>query len=267
MSLLQVILLALVQGITEFLPISSSAHLILVPLFLDWADQGLSFDVATNTGTLLAVVLYFRRDLAQLVRGLLAEGGGDVEGLPARHFLLAWALATAPVAIAGFLLADQVATVARDPRVILATTVGFGLVLALADRIGRRDRRLASLALVDAWWIGLAQAIALIPGTSRSGITLSMALLLGFRRPAAARFAFLMAIPVGILAAAWDGLKIVQGEVPLADLPSLGLGLLVAAGSAYLTIGWLLRWVERQNLSLFVIYRLVLGGIIAVVLL
>ena len=262
MTPLQAILLALVQGVTEFLPISSSAHLILFPYLFGWEDQGLAFDVAVNTGTLAAVMVYFRRDLAGLAAGAFAGGGAEAEGLPPRRLAWALVLGTVPVAVAGLALSGWLETAARDPLLIAAASIGFGLLLWAADRRGRRVRELAGLGLGDAAVIGLGQALALIPGTSRSGITITVALLLGFRRPAAARFGFLLAVPVGLLAAGWDGVKLLSGAVPSAELLPMALGFGVAAVSAYLVIGWLLAWVERRDLSLFVAYRVLLGLLI-----
>lgn len=261
MTPLQAIVLALVQGVTEFLPISSSAHLVLTSYLLGWRDQGLTFDVAVNTATLLAVVAYFRRDLAGLAAGAWT-GGGEVEGLPPRRLLAALAVGTIPVAVAGLALADWFETAARAPRLIAAGSIVFGLALGAADRWGRRRRELASLGLGDALLIGLAQALALVPGTSRAGITLTAALVLGFRRPQAARFSFLLAIPVGLLAAAWDGVKLLRGEIPAADLAPTAAAFAVAAVSAYLVIGWLLAWLERRGMTPFVVYRVLLGAAI-----
>jgi len=265
MPILRAVLLALVQGVTEFLPISSSAHLILVPYLFVWPDQGLAFDIATNTGTLLAVIVYFRRDLLDLARGLLRPDGDTVEGMPPRRLLWALAIGTLPVAAAGLALSDWVGSAARDPLIIAATSIGFGLLLWAADRLGRRRRDLDSLSLADALLIGLAQALALVPGTSRSGATMTAALALGYRRPAAARFSFLLAIPVGLLATGYDLLKVVLGEVPAGDLLPMAVGLVVAAVSAYLVIGGLLAWLQRQTMTPFVVYRVLLGVVILAV--
>lgn len=267
MSLLHAVVLALVQAVTEFLPISSSAHLILVPYLLGWPDQGLSFDIAANTGTLLAVVAYFRRDLRDLAAGL-AGREVEVEGMPPRRFALALAIGTVPAAVVGLLLHGWVASVARDPRILATTLIVFGLALLAADLFGRRRRDLASLGLGDALIIGLAQAVALVPGTSRSGITITAALALGFRRPAAARFSFLLAIPVGILAAGYDGFRMATGAgAAAADLLPMAVAVAVSAVAGYLVIGWLLAWLQRQTLSLFVVYRLALGATLLAVLL
>jgi undecaprenyl-diphosphatase len=267
LSLLHAVVLALIQAVTEFLPISSSAHLILVPYLMGWPDQGLSFDIATNTGTMLAVVAYFRRDLLDLAAGF-AGRAVTIEGMPPVRFALALAVGTVPAAIVGLLIHGWVETVARDPRILATTLVVFGLALLAADLFGRRRRDLASLGLGDALVIGLAQAVALVPGTSRSGITITAALALGFRRPAAARFSFLLAIPVGVLAAGYDGFKMVTGARTTAtELIPMAAAVAVSAVAGYLVIGWLLAWLQRQTLSLFVVYRLALGATLLAVLL
>ncbi|HEX2252640.1 MAG TPA: undecaprenyl-diphosphate phosphatase [Thermoanaerobaculia bacterium] len=263
MSLLQALILALVQGVTEFLPISSSAHLILLPFFMEWPDQGLVFDVATNTGTLLAVMLYFRHDLGRLATGVLSRRPGvEVEGMAPWRFVLALVLGTIPVAVGGLLFDDWIGTHGRSPTLIAWTSIGFGLLLGAADWLGRRRRGVADLRLVDAVVVGLFQALALVPGTSRSGITMTAALLLGFNRPAAARFSFLLSIPVGILVAGWDVLQVVQGKADVGGILPLVVGLVGAAVSAYLVIGWLIAWLERQTMAIFVVYRVVLGAVI-----
>lgn len=262
MSLAQAVLLALIQGVTEFLPISSSAHLILVPWVLGWEDQGLGFDIAVNTGTLVAVMVYFRDDLVGLVRSLvhgLRDEGLRVEGMPARRLLAALAIGTVPVALGGFLLQDLVAGPLRHPLVIASTSILFGFALLWADLGGRRDRELAVLTLRDALWIGLAQAVALVPGTSRAGITMTAALALAYTRPAAARFSFLLYIPIGVLAAGKDVVDAWTGELPAVSLPPMLVGFLVAAVSAYLVIRGLLAWLQRRSLTVFVVYRVLLG--------
>ncbi|MGD2115020.1 MAG: undecaprenyl-diphosphate phosphatase [Acidobacteriota bacterium] len=266
MTYFQAVVLALVQGVTEFLPISSSAHLVLVPRFLGWPDQGLRFDVATNTGTLVAVVLYFRRELVRVTRaglGSLRELRGRTAPLPA-DARLAWAVAlgTVPVLVAGLLAYDLVAGAARSPLVIAVTSIGFGLLLWWADRAGARRRELEELSWWDAALVGCAQALALIPGTSRSGITMTAGLARGFTREDAARFSFLLYVPVGVLAA---GRALLEAWSEGVDLEAVGptlVGFGVAAGSAYLAIGGLLAWVRRQSLTVFVVYRVVLGVVI-----
>jgi undecaprenyl-diphosphatase len=276
MTYTQAVVLALVQGVTEFLPISSSAHLVLVPYLFGWPDQGLGFDVATNTGTLLAMMVYLRRELAAVTRAGLrsltfgARGAGlqGDSGRDAAEARLAWgiALATVPVAAAGLLAHDWVATAGRNPLLIAVTSIGFGLLLWWADRAGARRRELDSVTWGDAAFVGLAQALALVPGTSRSGITITAGLARGFTREEAARFSFLLYVPVGVLAAGlelWDFIG--EGARVAAVGPTL-LGFAVAAVAAYLTIGALLAWVRRQSLTVFVVYRVLLGLVILAVL-
>jgi undecaprenyl-diphosphatase len=263
MTPLQAAILAVVQGVTEFLPISSSGHLILLPYFLGWQDQGLSFDIATHTGTLLAIVAYFHRDVRDLVLGFFdgrpLSQAGDYS--PRR---LAWliALATIPAGVAGLVFKDWIAHEARNPLLIAGTAIGYGLLLGLADHVGSRHREIGSLDWVAALGIGFAQALALVPGTSRSGITITAALFLGFTRPAAARFSFLMIIPVSVLVALMDAVDLVQAGVTAAELVPMGIGLVVSAVVGYMVIAWLLAWLRRQSLTAFVVYRILLGLVI-----
>ena len=267
MQPLQLILVALVQGLTEYLPISSTAHLILLPRLFGWPDHGLAVDVAANTGTLLAVVAYFRKDLAVYVRALFHGGGdGDQDGSQgARRMIPLLALASLPVLVAGIVAGDWIAGGARRPGVIAWATIGFGLLLGVADRWGAQERRLEQVNWRNALVFGLAQATALIPGASRAGVVISAGRLLGFDRESSARFAFLLALPVGVFVAGKDSLDLVSGALPLSQLPSL---LLVAALSAvvgYLVIGGLLGWLRRRGLQVFVGYRLALGAVLLVV--
>lgn len=252
----QAVALALIQGVTEFLPISSSAHLILPTLLLGWPDQGLAFDVAVHLGTLSAVVLYFRGELLVLARGLgqalLARRGNA-----ASREVGFLAVATVPAVISGFLLADVMDSLRTIP-VLAATTIAFGLLLAVADR-----RVSATAAPAVATWrtallIGCAQAIAPIPGTSRSGITITAGLLLGLSRRAAARFSFLMSIPV-IFGAALLQLLDLLASPGRVDWSLLAAATLVAAVSAYVCIALFLELIERVGLMPFVVYRLILG--------
>ena len=258
----QLILVALVQGLTEYLPISSTAHLILLPRLFGWPDQGLAVDVAANTGTLLAVVAYFRKDLAVYLRALLPAG--RERDPAARRMIPLLALASVPVLVIGIAAGDWIAGDARNPIVIAWATIGFGLVLGVADRWGRQDRRLEEVNWQRALLFGLAQATALIPGASRAGVVISAGRLLGFDRESSARFAFLMAIPAGVFVAGKKSLDLLSGALPLSQLPGM---LLVAALSAvvgYVVIGLLLGWVRRRNLQVFVGYRLVLGVVLLV---
>lgn len=258
MTPLQAVVLSLVQAVTEFLPVSSSGHLILVPRLLGWPDQGLSFDIATNTGTLLAILVYFREDLKQLLRGVFTGERGSEDFAP-RRLGVALVIGTIPAGLAGLLVHDWIATQAREPVLIATTAIVFGLVLGLADRIGGKGRELAELGYLDALWIGCAQALALVPGTSRSGITITAALFLGLTRSSAARFSFLLSIPIGVLAGGVDFLeKWKTGLAPGELLPIL-IGIGVSAVAGYFVIDWLLHYIRRQSLTVFAVYRVLLG--------
>ena len=260
MDAIHTVMLALLQGLTEFLPISSSAHLILMPRLLGWTDQGLAFDVAVHVGTLAAVVTYFRHDISRLLLAWLQSCARRQVSDDAR---LAWfvLLGTLPAALAGLLLHDVIETWLRSPLVIALTTIGFGLLLGVADWRGRQQRSETGLRLMDVVWIGLAQALALIPGTSRSGITMTAGLALGLTRSAAARFSFLLSVPLIIMAGGYETLQLLQQPEQVAwDELVLGTG--VAAASAYLCIHLFLRLIERIGMLPFVIYRLVLGGVL-----
>ncbi|MGD8525577.1 MAG: undecaprenyl-diphosphate phosphatase [Thioalkalispiraceae bacterium] len=259
MTLIQIIVLAVVQGLTEFLPISSSAHLILVPVLSEWPDQGLAFDVAVHVGTLSAVVWYFRHDVVSMTKDwsrscLQRKTVGDSR--------LAWAviLATIPVGAGGLLLHDLVDTVLRSPLVIAWATIGFGLLLWWADVQGKRARDEHHLNWKDIIVIGLAQVLALVPGTSRSGITMTAGLMMGLTRSAAARFSFLLSIPVILMAGGYKSIKLLQaGQV---DWNAIFIGTALSAVTAYLCIHVFLKVLERMGMLPFVIYRLMLGALL-----
>lgn len=265
MSLLHIIVLALVQGVTEFLPISSSAHLILAPVVFGWRDQGLAFDVAVHVGTLAAVLWYFRGDLGGLWRGfwrMTLARRANPEGR------LAWGvlLGTIPVGLCGLLFEDFIATQLRSPLVIAAASIAFGLLLWLADALGRRTRSEQGIGWRDIAVIGLAQALALIPGTSRSGITMTAGLMLGLTREAAARFSFLLAIPVIVLAGGLETRQLLVQSAPV-DWIALSLGAALSAVAAYLCIRLLMAWLARHGMLPFVIYRIALGVVLLIIFL
>lgn len=266
LSPFQAVLLALVQAATEFLPVSSSGHLVLVPRLLGWPDQGLTFDIATHTGTLLAILVYFRQDLRDLLIGFFTgqPRSHDEHFHPRR---LAWAigLGTIPAGVVGLLLEDWIETEARSPLLIAGTLIGFGLLLGLADRIGSQRRGIGEIGWREGLIIGAAQALALIPGTSRSGITITAALLLGFARPAAARFSFLLIVPISILVALRDVVVLIRERAGAAELIPMAIGLAVSAVAGYAVIAWLLAFLRRQNLTVFVVYRVLLGLVILAV--
>jgi undecaprenyl-diphosphatase len=263
LSPFQAIVLGIVQGLTEFLPVSSSGHLILVPYFLHWPDQGLGFDIATNTGTLIAILAFFHRDVRDLITGFLtnAPRSRDGEFIPRP---LAWAIVvgTIPAGIAGLLAKHWIETYARNPLLIAGTTFFYAILLFVADRVGRKERLLDQVTLTDGLIVGCAQALALIPGTSRSGITITAALLLGFARPAAARFIFLLTIPISILAAGKEAKDLLAAGVGRAELVPMAIGLVVSAVVGYVVIAWLLNWLRRRDLTVFVVYRVLLAAVI-----
>ncbi|ROR34523.1 undecaprenyl-diphosphate phosphatase [Inmirania thermothiophila] len=263
MEPLQVAVLALLQGFTEFLPISSSAHLILVPVLTGWPDQGLAFDVAVHVGTLAAVLAYFRDRLRPLLAGWWSSLRG--EGLTAEG-RLAWAviLGTVPVGLAGLVFGDLVETRLRSPLVIALATVGFGLLLGWADRRGGGARDEGRLTWRDVAVVGCAQALALVPGTSRSGITITAGLALGLSREAAARYSFLLSIPVIVLAGGLKTLELAQSGDPV-PWGALLAGAGLSAASAYLCIRIFMAWIERAGMMPFVLYRLALGGVLLAV--
>jgi undecaprenyl-diphosphatase len=260
MTELQVIVLAIVQGLTEFLPISSSGHLVLVPAFLGWADQGLAFDVAVHFGSLIAVLLFFRKDVHGLLRGSVQVLGANVKTIESR-MALGIGLGTIPAAIAGLLFADWIAANLRSPTVIVYTLSGYAILMVLADRYGRKSREIASVQIKDAVLVGLAQALALVPGTSRSGITISAAMALGFERQDAARFSFLLAVPVILLATLYSLYGLLTSNIAVA-WGQLAIGVLVSAIVAYLSIEFFMRFVSRIGLLPFAIYRLILAAVI-----
>tara|TARA_R110002096_G_scaffold223000_1_gene411968 strand:- start:27506 stop:28303 length:798 start_codon:yes stop_codon:yes gene_type:complete len=264
LTTLQIVLLAVVQGLTEFLPISSSGHLVLAPYLLDWTDQGLAFDVAVHFGSLVAVCIFFRNDILALLSGGVQLLGGKMQ-TPESRLALAIGLGTIPAAISGLLFASWIEVNLRDPSVIVYTLAGYGLLMAIADRLGKSERNIAGVGLKDALIIGCAQALALVPGTSRSGITITAARFLGFARQDAARFSFLLSAPVILLAASYKFLQLVTGDEAV-EWAQLGLGALVSCVVAYLSIEFFMRFVTRIGLAPFAIYRLILAAIIFYVL-
>jgi undecaprenyl-diphosphatase len=254
----QAILLAILQGLTEFLPISSSAHLVIPSLILGWPDQGLAFDVAVHVGTLSAVLFYYRADLARMAGSWFSSLGGAPASDDSR---LVWylALATLPAVLVGLFAGDYIETEMRTLPVIATTTLIFGLLLGVADRRAAGSTGGVQLTLAIALLIGLAQAIAPVPGVSRSGITITAALLLGMSRQASARFSFLLSIPVIAGAGLLKGWELASSGVT-ADWLLLGLGALISGVTAYLCIALFLRLLDRLGLMPFVYYRVLLAG-------
>ncbi|MCW9052586.1 MAG: undecaprenyl-diphosphate phosphatase [Motiliproteus sp.] len=258
MDLGYIILLAVIQGITEFLPISSSAHLILPAQLLGLADQGLAFDVAVHVGTLSAVLFYFRRDFSLLIYGWLRQVRG---GRSSQHARLGWALiiGTIPAILAGLAFNDFIEQNLRSTLVIAATTILFGVLLGYADITRTEVRKNRDMTFKDVVIIGCVQALALIPGTSRSGITITAGLMLGLTRNAAARFSFFLSVPLIMAAGSYKGLELFQ-QGDQAQWSAVILGAILAAISAYACIHWFLKLLNRLGMMPFVIYRLLLGA-------
>jgi undecaprenyl-diphosphatase len=250
---LQVVILALIQGVTEFLPVSSSAHLLLPSELLGWPDQGLAFDISVHAGTLCAVVFYFRQTLFGLARAFMPDSGLD------RSECWTLIIATLPVLAAGFLLKELIADEARTVVVITTTTLLFGVLLGCADWVSRRGhRRHTAIRTRDALLIGCAQTLALIPGTSRSGITITAALFLGYHPTVAARFSFLLSVPV-IVGAVFVMLMSDQISMSVDTGAYYAIAFLVSGCFAYVTISGFMYWVSKIGLMPFVVYRLLLG--------
>ena len=255
MTLVQVIVLSLIQGLTEFLPISSSAHLILGSKIFSWPDQGLIFDVATHLGTLFAVLVYFRKDLWAMVTPWF---GAHPEHEVSRKLGMTLVVASIPAIVAGGLLHSWVESVLRDTRVIAFSTIGFGLLLWWADSRFPHDKKLADMKMRPGVLIGLAQMLALVPGTSRSGITMTAGRMLGFDADASARFSFLLSIPVIAAAGAYGVLRMVMHQAAI-DWLQFGLAVLFSAVAGWFCIAAFLALLQRVGLLPFVIYRLALG--------
>ncbi|WP_371186504.1 undecaprenyl-diphosphate phosphatase [Thalassotalea maritima] len=258
MSTLETIVLALIQGLTEFLPISSSAHLILPSQLLGWVDQGLAFDVAVHVGTLTAVIIYFRREVMSM---LFAWTDSIVHKKQTFDSQLAWWIlfATIPAGLFGLFGKDFIEEHLRSAAVIAVTTIVFGLLLGFVDIKGKQNRTIEKLDFKGAMMIGVAQALALIPGTSRSGITMTMGMMLGLTRDAAARFSFLLSIPAIAMAGTYLTIKLVLAAEAV-DWATISLGTLVAFVSAYSCIHVFLLLLEKIGMMPFVIYRLLLGA-------
>lgn len=256
----------LIQGLTEFLPISSSAHLILPSAILGWEDQGLAFDVAVHVGTLLAVVIYFRKEVVTLFAALFAS---IFKGDRSKEAKLAWmiVIATIPVCVFGLFMKDIIEIYLRSAWVIATTTIVFALLLWWVDKNAPLKDDEYAADWKKSVFIGVSQALAMIPGTSRSGATITAALYLGFTREAAARFSFLMSIPIITLAGGYLGMKLVTSGEPV-HMGFLLTGIVTSFISAYICIHFFLKLISKMGMTPFVIYRLILGfGLIAFLLL
>ncbi len=273
MTLTHVTVLALIQGLTEFLPVSSSAHLILPSKLLGWPDQGLGFDVAVHVGTLLAVICYYLADLVKItaytIESMVTRRMGPVAKI---GFCLI--LATIPAAVFGFAFEQQISTIARSVELIAWTTIGYGILLGISSYVnrhlvwrnilaieGERADSLRHLSFQQALIIGFAQALSIVPGTSRSGITLTAGLFLGMRPEAAARFSFLLSIPVIIASATLEGIKLIEHpELMGCAWTDMLLGAAIAFFTALLVIHFFVKFIAKSGMAVFVVYRVLLGA-------
>ncbi|MDQ3697624.1 MAG: undecaprenyl-diphosphate phosphatase [Gemmatimonadota bacterium] len=261
MTVFQALVLGVVQGLAEFLPISSSAHLSLAPWLLGWPEPGLAFDASLHLGTLVAVLWFFQAEWAKLARAALEIARTRRISGPEQRRVLFLVIATIPGGVGGLLLAEQAATVFRAPVVTGAALIILGVILWAADRFAPRERELADMRWTDAVLIGLAQVVALVPGVSRSGATMTMGRGLRMHRESAAVFSFLMSMPITLAAVTVELPKALRA--PGAAVPLL-IGVLASAVSGWLAISVLLRYVSRHSFGLFAAYRLVFGAIVLV---
>jgi undecaprenyl-diphosphatase len=260
-SLLEAVVLGIVQGLTEFLPISSSGHLRIVPALFGWDDPGAAFTAVTQLGTVAAVVIYFWGDLWRIGRTWLLSLR-DAELRSSLDARLGWylILATVPISVFGLLFRDHIETGARDLRIVGSMLIVAGLVLLAAEKVGRRDRTIEDVDTRSALVVGLAQSLALVPGVSRSGATITAGLFLGFDREAAARFSFLLSIPAVVLSGLVTAPDALAGDGP--GLAPTAVAVVLAFVTGYASIAWLLRWLTSHTTAVFVAYRLVLGALV-----
>ena len=266
MDLFQAIVLGIVQGLTEFLPISSSGHLRVVPAFAGWEDPGAAFTAVIQLGTMAAVVLYFYGDLVRIARAWLASlrdrsRRGEFDARLGWYLIIG----TVPIVVFGFAFSHQIETGARDLYLIATALIVLGLLLLTAEKVSRRERDLPSITRRDAIVIGFAQALALIPGVSRSGATITAGLFLGMDRVAAARFSFLLSIPAVVLSGVYEFRHVIDGSAEgAAGVGPTAVATLLAFVSGYLSIAFLLKFLTTHTTAVFVAYRVVLGAAVLV---
>jgi undecaprenyl-diphosphatase len=266
-SVLEAIILGITQGLTEFLPISSTAHLRIVPAFAGWEDPGAAFTAVTQLGTMAAVLLYFREDLLRISRAWLRS----LRDPAVRHDLdarMGWyiVIGTIPIAIFGLIFHNQIEDGARDLYLIGSALIVLGLLLLAAERVAKHDRPLEKITTRDGIAIGMAQALALVPGVSRSGATLTAGLFLGFDRPSAARFSFLLSVPAVVLSGVFEFVSILDGgdENDHVGLGALAIATFLAFLVGYASIAFLLRFLAHHSTLVFVVYRVALGAIVLI---
>jgi undecaprenyl-diphosphatase len=264
-SLFEAIVLGIAQGLTEFLPVSSTAHLRVIPAFAGWEDPGAAFTAVSQLGTMAAVVIYFREDLVRIA-GTWLRSLRDPSLRSSLDARLGWyiLLATVPIGIFGLAFKDQIETGARDLYLIGTTLILLGLLLLVAERVGRRTRKTEDITTRDGVFVGFAQALALVPGVSRSGATITAGLFLGLDRAAAARFSFLLSIPAVVLSGALEFGTILSGEDDGTGLGALAVATLLAFASGYAAIAGLLRFLTTHSTAVFVVYRVALGAAVLV---
>jgi undecaprenyl-diphosphatase len=262
-NILHAAVLGALQGFAEVLPISSSAHLILLPWLLKWPESGLTFDVALHLGTFLALTLYFRRDIIEMASAAFDAIANRSLNTPARRLPFLIIAATVPAAVVGKLFEHQVEALFRsNPLLIASVLITFGIILGIADIAGRKRLTLSEVKPASALTIGLFQCLALIPGVSRSGITITAGLMLGFTRESAARFSFLLSLPIVVGAALLKSIHLVKHGIPPGEgLPML-IGIMVSAITGYISVAFLLKYVQKHSISPFVWYRVIAGGVI-----
>jgi undecaprenyl-diphosphatase len=261
MGWFEAVVLGLVQGLTEFLPVSSSAHLRIVGTAFGWDDPGAAFTAITQIGTEAAVLLYFRRDIARIISAWVLSLGGRRKGDPDARMGWLIIIGSLPIIVLGLLLKDRIETTFRDLRIVAIALVAFSLILYVADRMGRKKLELDDLTVRDGVVYGLAQALALVPGVSRSGGTITAGLFLGYTREAAARYSFLLAIPAVLGSGFYEAYGALKGDTKGAhvDWPPTIVATVIAFAVGLSVIAWLLRYLNRGSFTPFVVYRVLLG--------
>lgn len=267
MGLLEAIVLGIVQGLTEFLPVSSSGHLLMIPWLMGWAEPPFVFDTSLHIGTLIALFIYFREDIINLIKGFfkVVKAGNinaDFDGRLAIYVLAG----TVPAGIVGLLFEKKIETTLHSPYIIVFTLIIWGILLWLIDRMGKKKRDLKNLGLRDAIFIGMSQALALIPGTSRSGVTMTAALLTNFNRETAARFSFLLSIPITTAAALYKLKDLLKMEITQSVIINFSCGVIVSGVVGYLCIAYLLKFLKTNSFAIFAIYRILAGIVLAITL-
>ncbi|MBT1070660.1 undecaprenyl-diphosphatase UppP [Pelotalea chapellei] len=263
MNLLHALVLGALQGFTEVLPISSSAHLILVPWLLKWPESGLTFDVALHLGTFIALTLYFRKDIMEMISSFFDALSSRSLDTPAKRLPFLIIAATVPAAVVGKLFEHKVEEIFRsNPLLIAIFLIVFGIILGITDIAGRKVRGLEEIGTKSALTIGLLQCLALLPGVSRSGITITAGLALGFTRESAARFSFLLSLPIVIGAALLKTIHLAKHGIPAGEFLPMMAGIVASAITGYISVAFLLKFVQKRSISPFVWYRVIAGGIV-----